>query len=171
MLDGLSVRLAIFAARVLINFFATWCGPCMYELPHMQDLWDEFEHHDGYRMAVIARDQDPDLCIDNCWKGIHVPFCPSTKAAPPFKSSRRRAYPELTLFHLPARFSFSRSDFQTGTRSTSELSASTRRASLQASQLVGVQLGSSVWHPRPGIRRRGWAFAGERRGRMCGMAD
>ncbi len=26
---------------VLVNFFATWCGPCMVELPILQKMWDD----------------------------------------------------------------------------------------------------------------------------------
>ena len=40
---------------VLINLFATWCGPCRAEFPYMQQAYDEYKD----RVAVIALSVDP----------------------------------------------------------------------------------------------------------------
>lgn len=41
---------------VLINLFATWCGPCRAEFPYMQQAYDEYKD----RVAVIALSVEPD---------------------------------------------------------------------------------------------------------------
>jgi peroxiredoxin len=42
---------------VLLNFYATWCGPCMQELPHIEDLWKEHRSNSGFAMLVIDREE------------------------------------------------------------------------------------------------------------------
>lgn len=42
---------------VLVNFFATWCGPCMQELPHVQKLWDANRENAGFALIVIGREE------------------------------------------------------------------------------------------------------------------
>lgn len=42
---------------VLINFFATWCGPCRAELPHIQQIWDERKENPRFRLLVIGREE------------------------------------------------------------------------------------------------------------------
>jgi thiol-disulfide isomerase/thioredoxin len=31
---------------VLVSFFATWCQPCMKELPHLENLWQKYQEDD-----------------------------------------------------------------------------------------------------------------------------
>lgn len=42
---------------VLINFFATWCGPCQVELPHIEQIWDARKNDDHFRLLVIGREE------------------------------------------------------------------------------------------------------------------
>lgn len=41
----------------LINFFATWCGPCQIELPHIERIWLAHENDEHFRMLVIGREE------------------------------------------------------------------------------------------------------------------
>lgn len=44
---------------VHINFFATWCGPCLAELPEIQEkVWKKYKSNPNFRMLVIGRDHD-----------------------------------------------------------------------------------------------------------------
>lgn len=42
---------------ILINFFATWCGPCQNELPHIDRIWAEHRGNANFRLIVIGRDE------------------------------------------------------------------------------------------------------------------
>jgi peroxiredoxin len=54
-LDGNSVRLSDLRGKpVLINFWASWCGPCRTEMPHIQAA---FESHADDGLVVLAVDQ------------------------------------------------------------------------------------------------------------------
>ena len=57
-IDGEAVKLADLRDRVvLVNFFATWCGPCLMELPDVQKAWNEFHGHDDFRLYVVGREE------------------------------------------------------------------------------------------------------------------
>jgi peroxiredoxin len=45
---------------IVLNFFATWCGPCQLELPHLQAIWNEFRSNDDFRMLVVGREESDD---------------------------------------------------------------------------------------------------------------
>jgi len=37
---------------VFLNFWATWCGPCKYEIPSMQELYDVYKD-DGLEIVAV----------------------------------------------------------------------------------------------------------------------
>ncbi len=58
--QGTTLSLASIPAKVvLINFWATWCAPCMAELPELQALHKRLEDK-GFAVVGVAVDDDPD---------------------------------------------------------------------------------------------------------------
>ena len=62
--QGETVTMATYAGKVvLLNVWATWCGPCREEMPSMQRLYDRFSRED-FEIAAISVDALPDRTDD-----------------------------------------------------------------------------------------------------------
>lgn len=57
-LDETDVRLSELRGKVVcLNFFATWCGPCRGELPHLQEMWEELHDNEDFTMLIVSREE------------------------------------------------------------------------------------------------------------------
>ncbi|MCL1821443.1 MAG: TlpA family protein disulfide reductase, partial [Prolixibacteraceae bacterium] len=46
---------------VLITFFATWCGPCRAELPHIQkEIYNRLKDNADFELLIIGREHSRD---------------------------------------------------------------------------------------------------------------
>jgi peroxiredoxin len=58
-LDGPNLRLQEQRGRVvMINFWATWCGPCRVEMPHLSKLYEKYRGS-GFTVLAVNIDEDP----------------------------------------------------------------------------------------------------------------
>lgn len=57
-IDGEIVRLSSFEDKVIIlNFWATWCGPCRMEIPGFVDLYEKY-NEEGLEIIGVSVDQN-----------------------------------------------------------------------------------------------------------------
>jgi peroxiredoxin len=59
-LDGMEVDLKSLQGQVvLIDFWATWCGPCVSSMPHIQELSDKYQDAGLVVLGINAWERDP----------------------------------------------------------------------------------------------------------------
>ncbi|MDR1415111.1 MAG: AhpC/TSA family protein [Odoribacteraceae bacterium] len=67
--DGNPVKLSDHVAKgrhVLLEFWASWCGPCRADIPHLKEVY-ELYHPEGFDVVSISMDSD-----EKAWKqAIH----------------------------------------------------------------------------------------------------
>jgi len=73
-LEGPNLRLQEQRGRVvMVNFWATWCGPCRVEMPHLARLYDKYRGS-GFQLLGINIDEDPHQAATTATKlGLRFP--------------------------------------------------------------------------------------------------
>lgn len=84
-LRGDTVRLADFAGKVtLVNLWATWCGPCLHELPDLGRLDRDFRDEGLAVVGVAHATSDTTLFADYAERfDLDFPLLFSTDRLPP----------------------------------------------------------------------------------------
>ena len=92
--DGTPFSMSSEGDIILINFFATWCGPCLVELPHIEKIWLENKQNPKFKLLAIGREESVDTLLQFREKhGFTFPIC---------------ADPDKTIFSLFAKESIPR---------------------------------------------------------------
>ncbi|TWU47159.1 Thiol-disulfide oxidoreductase ResA [Rubripirellula tenax] len=77
--DNESIELSDYAGKyVLLDFWATWCGPCLAEMPNLQKVYEK--HQDDERLVIISLSMDAEAETANeyvtenpmPWTPVHV---------------------------------------------------------------------------------------------------
>lgn len=72
-LDGEPVTLSdLRGKKVMLNFWASWCGPCRIEIPHMIEVYDEY-HEDGLEIVAVNLREPPET-VAEAVEALDMPF-------------------------------------------------------------------------------------------------
>ena len=96
-LEGKDVSLSEFRGKfVLINFWATWCGPCKIEMPSLESLYQKFKNK-NFAMLAISNDMFGETVVK--------PFVEAHKLSFPILLDQRlKASNQFGVVSLPSTF-------------------------------------------------------------------
>ncbi|MBF0541043.1 MAG: TlpA family protein disulfide reductase [Nitrospirae bacterium] len=72
-IEGKKIKLSVYKGKtILLNFWATWCGPCQEEIPAMNQLLERFKKK-GFIILAVSIDDD-DETVSNFLKNTAMNF-------------------------------------------------------------------------------------------------
>jgi peroxiredoxin len=78
-IDGKTIDISKLQGKiVMINFFATWCGPCNLELPVLQkNIWEKYKDNKNFQLIILGRQHTETEVLNFVQsKKFTMPFAP-----------------------------------------------------------------------------------------------
>lgn len=82
---------------VMITFFATWCGPCRQELPHIQeDIYNKYKSDIDFKLLIFGR--------EHSWKEVSKFQADNKYTMPFYPDPKRVIYSKFADQFIPRTF-------------------------------------------------------------------
>ena len=82
---------------VMVTFFATWCGPCREELPHIQsDIYNKYKNHPKFQLLIFGR--------EHSWEQVNKFKADNKFTMSFYPDPERKIYSKFALQFIPRNF-------------------------------------------------------------------
>ena len=82
---------------VLVTFFATWCGPCRKELPHIQsDIYNKYKENSNFELIILGR--------EHSWAEVNKFKAENKFTMPFYPDPERKIYSRFATQFIPRNF-------------------------------------------------------------------